>query len=176
MVLIFFFLLCFIFFKFIYFEREGGAGRERRGEERRERERGSIPSRLCAVSAETDTGLHLMNCEILTWAEIESRTLNKLSDQGAPNLYVLLKAVNMLFLVIWFIVALMNKCYVCCYMVGIAEWNSGDSFTCNYKSCSRWVINDLFKQWLSWQVLWPRTSSPNQSFPFQNSPTYGKYN
>ena len=43
-----------LFFKFIYFERE------------RERERERIPSRLHAVSAEPDTGLHPTNHEIMT--------------------------------------------------------------------------------------------------------------
>lgn len=37
------------------------------------------------------------------------------------------------------------------------------------------ISSDPFSQTqaLSFQVLWPRTSSPNQSFPFQNSPIYG---
>ena len=38
-----------------------------RGREReRERGRESIPSRLCAVSAESDVGLKPTNCEIMT--------------------------------------------------------------------------------------------------------------
>ena len=40
----------------------GGAERER--ERGRERER--VLSRFCAVSTELDTGLNLMNCEIMT--------------------------------------------------------------------------------------------------------------
>ena len=40
-----------LFFKFIYFERERGGGRQK--ERRRER----IPRRLCAVSAEPNSGL-----------------------------------------------------------------------------------------------------------------------
>ena len=50
----------------------------------RERERERIPSRLRVVSTEPDTGLHLMNHEIMSWAEIKSRTLNRLSHPGAP--------------------------------------------------------------------------------------------
>ena len=42
--------------------------------ERRGRER--IPSRLRTVSAEPDTGLELVNCEIMTSAETKSQTLN----------------------------------------------------------------------------------------------------
>ena len=39
------------------------------------------------------------------------------------DLHILLKAVCMLLLATWFVVALMNNCYVCgCYMVGMAEW------------------------------------------------------
>ena len=56
---------------FIYFEREkesvcpsGGRGRERAGER--------ILSRFRAVSTEPDRGLNLTNCEIITWAKIES--------------------------------------------------------------------------------------------------------
>ena len=47
---------------FIYFEREteivSGRGTEKEGER--------IPSRLCAVSIETDSGLELTNSEIMT--------------------------------------------------------------------------------------------------------------
>ena len=47
----------------IYFEREyAHASRERA---QREGERESIPSKLCAVSAEPNAGLDLMNCEIM---------------------------------------------------------------------------------------------------------------
>ena len=52
--------MIFLFFIFIYFERErawrGGA----------ERERDRLPSRLRAVRAEPDMGLKLMNHEITT--------------------------------------------------------------------------------------------------------------
>ena len=43
---------------------EGGRGKQR------------IPSRFCAVSAQPNSGLDLMNCEIMTWHETKSRTLN----------------------------------------------------------------------------------------------------
>ena len=42
---------------------------------RAERER--IPNRLCAVSAEPEApGLSLTKCEIVTWAETKSQTLD----------------------------------------------------------------------------------------------------
>ena len=50
----------------------------------RERGREGIPRRLCAVSTESDTGLSLMNAEIMTQAKIKSQTLNSLSHPGAP--------------------------------------------------------------------------------------------
>ena len=50
----------------------------------RERERERIPSRLPTVSTELDTRLELMNHEIITWAEIKSRTLNQWSHPGVP--------------------------------------------------------------------------------------------
>ena len=48
----------------IYFGREceWGKGRERQGQR--------IWSRLCADSREPDAGLKVMNCEIITWAEV----------------------------------------------------------------------------------------------------------
>ena len=50
----------------------------------RKRGRKRIPSRLHTVSTEPDMGLKLTNCEIMTWAEIKSRTLNWLSYPGGP--------------------------------------------------------------------------------------------
>ena len=41
---------------------------QREGERERERER--IPSRLLITSAEPGAGLELMNCKIMTWAEV----------------------------------------------------------------------------------------------------------
>ena len=43
---------------FIYFERGGGAERERQTDR--------LPSRLCTVSTEPDAGLKLMNWETMT--------------------------------------------------------------------------------------------------------------
>ena len=63
----------FYFLKFIYFEQGRG----------RERGRQGIPSRLLTASTEPDTGLDLMNREIMTWAEIKSRMLNGLSHPAA---------------------------------------------------------------------------------------------
>ena len=43
-------------------------------------ERGKrIPSRLCAVSTEPDTGRDLMNLEIMTGGKIKSQMLNRMS-------------------------------------------------------------------------------------------------
>ena len=55
---------------------EGQRTRERQRERERERERESIPSRLHTVSTEPDSELELLNCELMTWAETKSRTLN----------------------------------------------------------------------------------------------------
>ena len=55
-------------------EWERGRGREK-GRER-------VPSRLHAVNKEPDVGLKHTNCEITTWAEIKSQTLNQLSHPG----------------------------------------------------------------------------------------------
>ena len=54
---------------------EGGA--EREGER--------IPSRLHTASTEPDVGLEPINCEMMTSAETNSRTLNRRSHPGAPN-------------------------------------------------------------------------------------------
>ena len=49
------------------------------------RRREKTPSRLHAISAELDPGLELTNCKItITWAEIKSQTLNRLSHPGTP--------------------------------------------------------------------------------------------
>ena len=58
-----FFLFFFKFILFIYFERV--RERENTGEGRTEREE-RIPSRLCTVSTEPNTGLHLTNSKIMT--------------------------------------------------------------------------------------------------------------
>ena len=55
------------------------------GEGHREKEGERIPSRLCTISAEPDTGLELMNREIVTSAEIKRQVLNRLSHPGAPG-------------------------------------------------------------------------------------------
>ena len=56
-----------------------------------ERERERISSRLQAVSTEPDAGLELLNCEIMTWAEIMSLMLTDWATQ-APllGMYVFL--------------------------------------------------------------------------------------
>ena len=71
---------------FTYFERERERERERVGQwgEGTQRGRERITSRLHAVRAEPDAGLHLMNFGIMTWAKIKSWTLNRLSPPGAP--------------------------------------------------------------------------------------------
>ena len=71
-------------FKFIYLlwererEREWGC----RGGAERESQAGSVPSAQSVTG-----GLDLTNCEIMTWAEINSRTLNWLTPSGAPCLF-----------------------------------------------------------------------------------------
>ena len=57
-----------IFFKFTYL-REG---------EQRERE---SPSSLHTIGTEPNVGLELKNREMMTWAEIKSQMLNRLSPQ-----------------------------------------------------------------------------------------------
>ena len=63
---------------FTYFEVRASEHEWRRGRDR-------IPTRLHAVSTEADAGLEPMNCEIMTWAEIKSQTLNQLSHPCAPE-------------------------------------------------------------------------------------------
>ena len=75
-----------IFLKFIYFEREQKSA----SWEGEERGRDRIPSRLCAISTESDVGLNPMKHEIMTWAEIKSRTLNQLSHLGTPSCVIFL--------------------------------------------------------------------------------------
>ena len=68
---------------FIYFERERERKRERectgkwQREREREWERENFKQNFC-TSAEPDVGLDLTKCEIMTWAEIKSQTLNQL--------------------------------------------------------------------------------------------------
>ena len=54
------------------------------GERHRERKE-RIPSRLHAVSAESDAGLDPRSCEIMTWAEVKSWALNWLSHPCTPQ-------------------------------------------------------------------------------------------
>ena len=46
-------------------ERDRARAHEQAGEGQRERERERIPSRLCSVSTEPNTGFELMNHEIM---------------------------------------------------------------------------------------------------------------
>ena len=52
----------------------------------RETVREGIPSSFHAVGAEPNSGMHLTNCAIMTWAETKSLMLNQLSHPGAPQL------------------------------------------------------------------------------------------
>ena len=81
--------LFYVFLMFIYLRERASERvcvcvcvRARAGEGKRER----IPSRLHAVSTETDTRLELTNRQIVTRGEIKSRTFNQLSHPGAPSL------------------------------------------------------------------------------------------
>ena len=49
-----------------------------------------MPSRLCSINAEPDAGLELMNCEIMTQAEIMNWLLNQLNHPGTPLKHILL--------------------------------------------------------------------------------------
>ena len=67
---------------FIYFEREE---RESISRGRAEKEGGErIPRRLHTTRVEPNVGLEFINCEIVTGAKIESRTLNRVSHPGTP--------------------------------------------------------------------------------------------
>ena len=75
-------------FVYIYFEREerenvcpSGEGKEREGER--------IPGRLHTVSEELDTGLELMNCEIMTWTKVGC--LTDWATQASQYCYVTFK-------------------------------------------------------------------------------------
>ena len=86
LTLIFFFYKSQIYlFMYLIFLRERQRGHER-GRGRESERRGTIPSRLHTVRAQslTDVGLELANHEILTWAGIRSRMLNRPSHPGAP--------------------------------------------------------------------------------------------
>ena len=74
-------------------ERERKRDRERASthtqahEQRKGRGRGRrrIPSRFHALSTEPHAGLNIMNCKVMTWAEIKSQILNWLSHPDSPN-------------------------------------------------------------------------------------------
>ena len=51
----------------------------------RRRERGRISSRLHTVSVEAGAGLELMNCEIMTCAEVQGQMLNRLQPTEPPR-------------------------------------------------------------------------------------------
>ena len=74
----------FLFFKRLFFwerqrQREWGRGRE--GGRERESQAGFV---LPAQGLTSAQGLNSQNCEIMTWAETKSQTLNRLSHPGAP--------------------------------------------------------------------------------------------
>ena len=52
-----------------------------------QREREGIPSRLCTVIPEPDSGLEPTNCEIMTCAETKRWTLDRLGPPGAPRFF-----------------------------------------------------------------------------------------
>ena len=80
---VYLFIYLFIYlFMYLFWERARAclwAGEGQRGRER-------IPSRLCTVDTGPDVALDLTDCEIMTWAEIKSRMLNRPSHPGTPNL------------------------------------------------------------------------------------------
>ena len=54
------------------------------GEGRVERGRERIPSRLCTISDEPDSGLELTNCEIVTGAEVKRQDTQLTKPPGRP--------------------------------------------------------------------------------------------
>ena len=80
---------------FIYLER-GRESTSRQGQKDGWRER--IPGRLFAVITEPDAGFSLTNWKIMTWAQIKSQMLNRLSHPDAP----LLKSFKVLFYIFRF--------------------------------------------------------------------------
>ena len=64
-----------LFYFYFLFLRERGRKRGKEG----------MPNRLCAVSAEPDAGLDLMNRDIMTWAQIKSLMVNQLSHPGTSE-------------------------------------------------------------------------------------------
>ena len=70
------------FFLMFIFETDSVS---RRGAEREN------PTRAPAISAEPDAGAELTNHEIMTRAEIKSRTLNRVSHAGTPRVYFILR-------------------------------------------------------------------------------------
>ena len=74
--------------RFIYLLilRDGGGRGVGEGERGKGGERGRerIPSRLCANNTESSAGLKLMNCEILTWAQITTWPFDWLSHPDVP--------------------------------------------------------------------------------------------
>ena len=73
-------------FIYLFWERE----REHECARGVEKEGQRIPSRFCMVSTKPNAELDPTNCEIMTWAEVKSQTLNWLSHSGAPELKCLL--------------------------------------------------------------------------------------
>ena len=63
----------FYVYLFIYFDREGGSER--------------IPSKLCAVGTEPSAGLDPTSPEIMTWAEIKTRTQTTMPPRRPINLF-----------------------------------------------------------------------------------------
>ena len=63
---------------FTYFERERESVHVQAqvGEGRERGEKESQPGSVCTINAESHAGLELTNCGIMTWTEINSRTLN----------------------------------------------------------------------------------------------------
>ena len=61
----------------------------------REKGRKGIPSRFHTVSAQSNIGLELTNCEIMTWAKVKSKMLNWLSHPGAPGIVFIYPTKNL---------------------------------------------------------------------------------
>ena len=75
---------CLMLYIYSETDREQVGERQRGGRER-------ISRRLCAISAETYVGLHLIDSEIITWAEIRSCCLTDWATQAPPDEWVLVE-------------------------------------------------------------------------------------
>ena len=119
--------LFFLVYLFILRERVNEVGAEREGES---------PKQFPHCQYRPDAGFELTNREIMTWAKINSQTLNLLSHPGAPTKDTFIWGVQrrncwncwlLWFCLITFycdLYAYMFSLYVCIILYKISLWNS----------------------------------------------------